>query len=45
VFAAYHAWGGPGFEDKDIEVYEYNDHEGGAAHHQRRQLAWLAKVL
>jgi cephalosporin-C deacetylase len=44
-FAAYHAWGGPTFADKDIEVYEYNDHEGGAAHHQQRQLAWLRARL
>jgi cephalosporin-C deacetylase len=36
-FAAYHAYGGP----KDIEVYPYNDHEGGGGHHQARQLGWL----
>ncbi len=36
-FAAYHAYGGP----KAIEVYPYNDHEGGGAHHQARQLGWL----
>jgi cephalosporin-C deacetylase len=42
VFAAYHAWGGPAFEDKRIEVYEYNDHEGGEAFQQARQLRWLA---
>jgi cephalosporin-C deacetylase len=36
-FAAYHAYAGP----KDIEVYPYNDHEGGGAHHQARQLGWL----
>jgi cephalosporin-C deacetylase len=41
VFAAYHAYGGP----KEIEVYEYNDHEGGQAFHQVRQLEWLAEVL
>lgn len=41
VFAAYNAYGGP----KQIEVYEFNDHEGGAAHHQARQLSWLAEVL
>ena len=37
VFAAYHAYGGP----KDIEVYEFNDHEGGEAHQRTRQLGWL----
>ncbi|WP_036507757.1 acetylxylan esterase [Nocardioides sp. URHA0020] len=41
VFAAYNSYGGP----KEIEVYEFNDHEGGAAHHQQRQLAWLAATL
>jgi cephalosporin-C deacetylase len=41
VFAAYNAYAGP----KEIEVYEFNDHEGGEAFHQRRQLEWLASVL
>lgn len=41
VFAAYHGYAGP----KSIEVYEYNDHEGGQAFHQARQLAWLREVL
>jgi cephalosporin-C deacetylase len=41
VFAAYNSYGGP----KEIEVYEFNDHEGGAAHHEQRQLPWLAGVL
>lgn len=37
VFATYNAYAGP----KEIEVYEYNDHEGGQAFQQARQLAWL----
>jgi cephalosporin-C deacetylase len=41
VFAAYHQYGGP----KEMCVYEFNDHEGGAAFQQRRQLDWLAGVL
>jgi cephalosporin-C deacetylase len=41
VFAAYHAYGGP----KEIEVYPFNDHEGGEAHQQRVQLAWLRRRL
>ena len=41
VFAAYHAYGGP----KSIEVYPYNDHEGGEAHHRTRQLGWLRDQL
>jgi cephalosporin-C deacetylase len=41
VFAAYHAYGGP----KEIEVYPFNDHEGGEAHQRTRQLAWLRELL
>lgn len=41
VFAAHHSWAGP----KEIEVYEFNDHEGGGPFQQRRQLAWLREVL
>jgi cephalosporin-C deacetylase len=36
VFAAYNAWGGA---DKRIEVYPYNDHEGGQGFHDRVKLA------
>ncbi len=41
VFAAYNAYGGP----KEIEVYEFNDHEGGDAFQRSRQLDWLATTL
>ncbi len=41
VFAAYHAYGGP----KEIEIYPFNDHEGGQAFQQRAQLAWLHRRL
>jgi cephalosporin-C deacetylase len=41
VFAAHNAYAGP----KDIEVYPYNDHEGGQAFHEAVQLRWLAEVL
>ena len=40
-FAAYHRYGG----DKDVRVYEFNDHEGGEAAHQREQLTWLRGIL
>ncbi|MET7706374.1 acetylxylan esterase [Micromonospora sp. NPDC005413] len=40
-FAAYHRYGG----DKEVRVYEFNDHEGGEATHQREQLAWLHKLF
>lgn len=41
VFAAFHAYGG----DKDIRVYEFNEHEGGGAHHVREELAFLRQAL
>ena len=41
VFATYNAYAGP----KEIEVYAYNDHEGGQAFQQARQLDWLRSVL
>ncbi|MBM7507967.1 cephalosporin-C deacetylase [Nocardioides salarius] len=41
VFAAHNAYGGPA----SIEVYPYNDHEGGQFHHEAVQLTWLANVL
>ncbi|MFI5490808.1 acetylxylan esterase [Micromonospora echinaurantiaca] len=40
-FAAYHRYGG----EKELRVYEFNDHEGGEAAHQLEQLAWLNKLL
>ncbi len=39
VFAAYNRYGG---DDRAIEVYPFNHHEGGEALHARRQLTWLA---
>jgi cephalosporin-C deacetylase len=39
VFAAYNRYAGA---VKAIEVYEFNNHEGGAGHHWPRQAAWLA---
>ena len=41
VFAAYNSYSGP----KDIEVYPFNDHEGGEAFQRSRQLMWLEEVL
>lgn len=38
VFAAFN---GVPVDDKHIEVYEYNGHEGGAYRHWLRQVAWL----
>ena len=38
VYAAYNAYGGP----KAIESYSFNNHEGGGAFQERRQVEWLA---
>ncbi|MER6470705.1 acetylxylan esterase [Streptomyces collinus] len=38
VFAAFNAWP---HEDKAIEVYEFNDHEGGGPFQEERKLRWL----
>src|SRR4051812_10324442 len=38
VFAAYQAYAGP----KEIEVYEWDGHEGGRAHFEQRALAFIA---
>ncbi len=41
VYAAYHAYGGP----KELVMYPYNDHEGGQAFQEARQLEWLEALL
>ncbi|WP_129311152.1 acetylxylan esterase [Streptomyces sp. L2] len=38
VFAAYNAWA---HEDKTIELYDFNDHEGGGPFHEAVKLRWL----
>jgi len=38
VFAAFHALAA---DDRAIEVYEFNGHEGGGFRHWLRQSAWL----
>ncbi|MER5770391.1 acetylxylan esterase [Streptomyces sp. NPDC001985] len=42
VFAAFNAYAG---RSKEIEVYDFNDHEGGGPFQQAAQLRWLPKVL
>ncbi|MGQ4377427.1 acetylxylan esterase [Streptomyces sp. SAS_267] len=39
VFAAFNAWAN---EEKEIEVYDFNDHEGGGPYQQAAQLRWLS---
>jgi len=41
VFASFNAYGGV----KEIEVYRFNNHEGGQEHHWIRQLQYLRKIL
>ncbi|MFD3663705.1 acetylxylan esterase [Streptomyces sp. NPDC058659] len=38
VFAAFNAYAE---EDKEIEVYDFNDHEGGGSFQQAAQLRWI----
>ncbi|OIJ68710.1 acetylxylan esterase [Streptomyces mangrovisoli] len=38
VFAAFNAWA---HEDKRIEVYDFNDHEGGGPFQEQTKLRWL----
>jgi cephalosporin-C deacetylase len=42
VYAAYNAWGTTA---KKIDIYPYNDHEGGQAYRFAEQLAWLRTHL
>jgi cephalosporin-C deacetylase len=45
VYAAYNHYGDlAGRAAKEIEVYEFNEHEGGAGHQFARQLPWLAAL-
>lgn len=39
--AAYHAYAA----QKAIEVYEFNDHEGGGFRQRLRQIRWLQDLL
>ncbi len=41
VFAAFNRYAA----DAEIEVYPFNQHEGGGGHHWVRQAAWLERVL
>ncbi|GAA3841114.1 acetylxylan esterase [Streptomyces phyllanthi] len=42
VFAAFNAWA---HDDRRIEVYEFNDHEGGGPFQEAAKLEWLAARL
>ncbi|MFJ2814819.1 acetylxylan esterase [Streptomyces sp. NPDC091279] len=38
VFAVFNSWA---HEDKSIEVYDFNDHEGGGPYHDAAKVTWL----
>ncbi|MGW0585989.1 acetylxylan esterase, partial [Streptomyces sp. NPDC002920] len=38
VFAAFNAWAA---QDKAIEVYDFNDHEGGGPYQEAAKVHWL----
>jgi cephalosporin-C deacetylase len=42
VYAAYNHYGAA---EKSIDVWPFNDHEGGLGHQWARQLPWIASVL
>jgi cephalosporin-C deacetylase len=42
VFAAFNAWA---HEDKKIEVYDFNDHEGGGPYQEATKLDWLRSYV
>jgi cephalosporin-C deacetylase len=41
VYAAYNHYAA----EKEIEVYRYNDHEGGGSYQRQAQIRWLDKLL
>ncbi|MCP9001016.1 acetylxylan esterase [Pseudarthrobacter sp. RMG13] len=45
VFASFNAYGSGSAAQKDIEVYRFNNHEGGQEHHWIRQLQYLRELL
>jgi cephalosporin-C deacetylase len=45
VFASFNAYGGDSATHKEIEVYRFNNHEGGQEHHWIRQLLFLRRIL
>jgi cephalosporin-C deacetylase len=38
VFAAFNAWA---HDDKRVEVYDFNDHEGGGPYQEATKVSWL----
>jgi len=45
VYAAYNDYGSRAAGvDKQIQVYEFNEHEGDAGHQSERRMWWLAAL-
>ncbi|MFD7712872.1 acetylxylan esterase [Streptomyces sp. NPDC059785] len=42
VYGAFNVWG---HEDRTIEVYDFNDHEGGGPYQEQARLRWLPSRL
>lgn len=42
VFGAFNSWA---HEDKSIEVYDFNDHEGGGSYQEAAMIRWLARYV
>jgi cephalosporin-C deacetylase len=42
IFAAFNAWA---HEDKRIEVYDFNDHEGGGPYQEAAKVDWLRSYI
>ncbi|HKI55815.1 MAG TPA: acetylxylan esterase, partial [Trueperaceae bacterium] len=40
AYAAYNHYAGP----KELTLYRFNDHEGGASHHALSQMAFLGRL-
>jgi cephalosporin-C deacetylase len=45
VYAAYNHYAGGRADGRDIEVYRFNDHEGGESYQRQAQIRWLDGVI
>ncbi|WP_434615481.1 acetylxylan esterase [Arthrobacter sp. A5] len=45
VFAAYNAYGSEAATRKELEIYRFNNHEGGQEYHWIKQLEFVAELL
>ncbi|MDQ6739346.1 MAG: acetylxylan esterase, partial [Actinomycetota bacterium] len=45
VFASYNAYGSEAATRKELEIYRFNNHEGGQEYHWIKQLEFVAELL